>query len=246
MIKPPPPLKLLDLQGVSVEEQLYLEEALLRIGTGSWCLINWQAPPAIVMGVSGKAESWIHMQTLAKAPIPVIQRYSGGGTVVIGPDTLLISFIMSQELLPHVAPYPEALLQWSSQLYAPLFRSLAAPHLFTRIEQDYTLGGKKCGGNAQYLAKGRWVHHTSWLWDFTAAQMEYLMPPPKQPLYRQGRTHLDFLTPLCHHFPSAVNWLQEFVHLLQHAFTVEKEDIATAKALLHQPHRRTTRSLSLV
>lgn len=239
-----PELQLLYLDGMPIEEQLYLEEALLRIGQGSWCLINRGAPQAIVMGVSGKAEAWIDLSALAANPIPVIQRYSGGGTVVIGPDTLLVSFIMSQESLPHVAPYPESLLKWSSSLYEPLFA--ASPHPFARIEQDYTLGGKKCGGNAQYLAKGRWVHHTSWLWNYTPAQMGYLLSPPKQPTYRQGRGHLDFLTPLCHHFPCATSWINQLSLLLHETFTVEQrgiEGVEEVKILATQAHRRTTRRL---
>lgn len=239
-----PSLQLLHLHGISIEEQLYLEEALLRIGKGSWCLINRGAPPAIVMGVSGKAEAWIHLPTLAASPIPVIQRYSGGGTVVIGSDTLLISFIMDRETLPHVDPYPESLLKWSSRLYAPLFHSLSVSNSlnsFARIEQDYTLGGKKCGGNAQYLAKGRWVHHTSWLWGYTAAQMDYLLAPPKQPAYRQGRPHRDFLTPLCQYFACPHKWVEEFLLLLHQDFAIEKGDYDRVKELSLQPHRRTTR-----
>lgn len=240
-----PDLQLVHLNGLAVEEQLYLEEALLRLGLNSVCLINWKAPPAIVMGVSGKAPAWIHLEELSSRPIPVIQRYSGGGTVVIGPDTLLISFIMDRTALPHIAPYPEAILDWSCQLYAPLFDSVAALHPFTRIEQDYTLGGKKCGGNAQYLSRQRWVHHTSWLWDYTAEQMQYLKPPPKQPIYRQGRQHMDFLTPLCRHFVSVGHFIQEFMRLLQDKFTLEEADLEEIKALSTQPHRRTTRRLNL-
>lgn len=236
-----PPLKLLQLEGVSIEQQLYLEEALLRIGQGNWCLINRGAPAAIVVGVSGKAHEWIHLETLHASPIPVIQRYSGGGTVVIGPDTLLISFIMSQDSLPHVAPYPQSLLEWSSHLYAPLF-----DQGFARIEQDYTLNGKKCGGNAQYLAKGRWVHHTSWLWNYTAEQMHYLKPPPKQPVYRQGRSHLDFLTPLSHHFASLTEWLERFSLRLHQTFAVKPGVLEEVKSLEQQPHRRTTRLLTFL
>jgi lipoate-protein ligase A len=36
------------------------------------------------------------------------------------------------------------------------------------------LGEKKIGGNAQTISKGRWVHHTSFLWDFTEKNMQYL------------------------------------------------------------------------
>lgn len=44
------------------------------------------------------------------------------------------------------------------------------------------------------LTKGRWVHHTSWLWDFDSSDMECLSIPSKIPDYRRGRNHDEFLT----------------------------------------------------
>ena len=55
----------------------------------------------------------------------------------------------------------------------------------------------KVGGNAQSISKTRFVHHTSFLWDFDAATMaKYLVVPEKQPAYRENRPHGAFLTPL--------------------------------------------------
>ena len=67
---------------------------------------------------------------------------------------------------------------------------------FRLRENDYVVGVKKVGGNAQSISKNRWVHHTSFLWDFREEMMRYLKHPAKTPAYRDGRGHLDFLTPL--------------------------------------------------
>ena len=48
------------------------------------------------------------------------------------------------------------------------------PPQFSLRENDYVLGAHKIGGNAQSIVKGRWVHHTSFLWDFDPAKMRYL------------------------------------------------------------------------
>jgi hypothetical protein len=50
---------------------------------------------------------------------------------------------------------------------------------------DYVYGEHKFGGNAQSITKGRWVHHTSLLWDFHPPNMELLKFPPKSPDYRK-------------------------------------------------------------
>ena len=52
-------INLCQLKGVSILEQLKMEEALLRAGTGNWCLVNEGASPAIVIGISGKTEELI-------------------------------------------------------------------------------------------------------------------------------------------------------------------------------------------
>ena len=55
----------------------------------------------------------------------------------------------------------------------------------------------KVGGNAQSISKTRFVHHTSFLWDFDVATMKkYLAVPEKQPAYRENRAHEAFLAPL--------------------------------------------------
>jgi len=67
---------------------------------------------------------------------------------------------------------------------------------FALRENDYVLGERKMGGNAQSIVKGGWLHHTSFLWDFENEHMEYLSLPKKRPDYRGSRNHDDFLVKL--------------------------------------------------
>jgi lipoate-protein ligase A len=48
-------------------------------------------------------------------------------------------------------------------------------------------GERKFGGNAQAITGRRWLHHTSFLWDYTPGRMAALAQPAKQPAYRQVR-----------------------------------------------------------
>jgi hypothetical protein len=52
-------------------------------------------------------------------------------------------------------------------------------------------GERKFGGNAQAITNKRWLHHTSFLWDFDPANMAALTNPAKQPDYRQVRSMPD-------------------------------------------------------
>ena len=76
------------------------------------------------------------------------------------------------------------------------------PPDFELRENDYILGDRKMGGNAQTIVKKGWLHHTSFLWDFDAENMSYLTLPKKRPDYRQDRHHDDFLVKLCDVYPS--------------------------------------------
>jgi hypothetical protein len=67
---------------------------------------------------------------------------------------------------------------------------------FALIEQDFTFGGQKIAGNAQAISRHRWVHHTSFLWDYNPGRMALLKEPEKRPEYRGNRKHSTFLTPL--------------------------------------------------
>ncbi len=73
-----------------------------------------------------------------------------------------------------------------------------------RLQQhDYCFGKRKFGGNAESITKDRWVHHTSFLWDFEDANMEFLQLPEKRPEYREDRGHLEFLCKLKDYVPTA-------------------------------------------
>lgn len=57
--------------------------------------------------------------------------------------------------------------------------------LYFYMITDYVFGNHKFGGNAQSITKGRWIHHTSFLWDYEMMNMAYLKLPKRAPDYRQ-------------------------------------------------------------
>jgi lipoate-protein ligase A len=149
------------------------------------------------MGISGQPETLLNLNSVRKDQIPVIKRFSGGGTVIVDENTLFITFILSKEHLD-VHPFPEPILRWSADLYRDAWQ---IPH-FQLKENDYCIGEKKCGGNAQYIKKDRWLHHTSFLWDYSDANMAHLQLPTKRPKYREDRGHREFLLRMKEHAPS--------------------------------------------
>ena len=181
-------LYFIHLYNVPIFEQLQLEEALLRADDRNFCLVNLGSPRAIVMGISGNPSALLDLPRVKQDDIPVLRRFSGGGTVIVDEATLFVTFILSKDALG-IPSFPEPILRWSADLYAAAWQ---IPD-FRLEENDYTIHGRKCGGNAQYIQKERWLHHTSFLWDYQPKNMEYLLLPAKRPKYRRDRSHEDFL-----------------------------------------------------
>jgi len=76
------------------------------------------------------------------------------------------------------------------------------PPDFELRENDYIMGNRKMGGNAQAIVKNGWLHHTSFLWDYEPENMQYLTLPKKRPDYRKDRVHDEFLVKLNQAYPS--------------------------------------------
>ncbi|KAL9655596.1 hypothetical protein ABK040_002260 [Willaertia magna] len=206
-----------------IYELLKIEESIMRVDKQKeniYIFLNEGTPQkSIIMGASGQVEKLVFKETVKQDNIPIIKRFTGGGTVLVDHQTVFVSFIGSNKFLKElpfdkslqnkilkrekeeeqqIKVYPEDIMKWTSGFYSPIFpQSLQ----FELKENDYIFhGGKKFGGNAQYITGGklqRWVHHTSFLWDYHPNLMEkYLTLPEKKPEYRSSRSHTDFLTSL--------------------------------------------------
>lgn len=186
-----PLMNLVRFRGLPILQQLHLEERLLRTSSENWCIINDGTDrPAIVMGVSGKPAELLEIESVLCDQIPVIRRFTGGGTVVVDPGTVFVTFICNKDAVAGLQPYPKPIMSWSSLLYNKVFQGIGDFHL---RENDYVFGNRKFGGNAQSIIKNRWIHHTSFLWDYEVRNMAYLKLPVRAPEYRLARGHLEFI-----------------------------------------------------
>lgn len=197
-------VRLVRTSGLCILRQLRLEEKLLRSpGAGNWCLLNDGTPDrSVVLGISGKPHQLVDVRRALDDGVRVIKRFSGGGTVIVDRDTQFVTLVMNAAAVPDLALFPRQIMDWTGSLYG------GRPHgVFADVpgwqlrENDYVIGERKVGGNAQSISKDRWLHHTSFLWDFREETMKYLTNPAKQPRYRANRSHSDFLAPLKTYLP---------------------------------------------
>ncbi len=227
--------QLLRLQSYPIFEQLKLEERLLSSASGNWCIINEGSSPAIVMGISGKPNELVDCDKALQHNLPLIKRFSGGGTVIVDENTLFITFICEKQLHDFPA-YPEPIMKWTE----PLYRAALQHPEFSLRENDYVIGNRKFGGNAQYIKKDRWLHHTSLLWDYCPKKMTCLLQPKKTPPYRAGRSHEEFLCRLSDYCANREILITQLIDELKKCHFVQNISLEEALAKAPIPIRQST------
>lgn len=228
-----PKIQLVFLNEYDILGQLHLEEALLRADNRNWCLVNLCPTEAIVMGISVRPEQVVDLHLLRQKPVHLIRRFTGGGTVFIDQNCLMATFICNPQELD-VPNFPMPVFQWSEKFYKPIFQGTD----FKLNENDYVIGSKKFGGNAQYMAKNRWLHHTSFLWDCDGKKMQYLKMPPKMPQYRKQRSHEEFLCTLSTYFSDRIKFVESFFNQLKTHFEVCHTELSEVLKITQLPHRK--------
>ena len=193
---------LLDVTLPTPAQNLALDEALLnqaeeaaRRGEAAAELLRfWESPlPFVVLGSMGRLAEEIHRKACRRNGIAVLRRSSGGGTVVAGPGCLCFSLILDLEQRPQLRDIHASYRAILSRLVA----CLAVEGLAHRGISDLALGGRKVCGNAQRRKSATLLHHGALLYNFDLPMIAALLQEPaRQPDYRAGRPHAEFVTNL--------------------------------------------------
>jgi lipoate-protein ligase A len=180
----------------TVAENVAFDEALARSasGTGRHLLrFWWGGPPAVVMGSNERAEQVVDSAACARLGVDVLKRCTGGGTVLQTDGVLNYSL---------VTPAPDHLnLKAGFRPGSDLVCAILAPFGITGVAQgtsDVAVDDRKISGNAQARRWRALLVHGTLLVDFDLELAErLLLRPPREPEYRRGRSHRDFLVTLC-------------------------------------------------
>jgi lipoate-protein ligase A len=193
-------MRYIDLTLSTPHHNLALDEALLdscEDGFHQEILRFWEPDEYfIVLGYSNRFHSEINLEACQKNHIPILRRSSGGGTVLQGSGCLNYSLILN---IQNSHPL-ESITKTNSfimNFHKETLKSLAGEKVKFQGTSDLTLDTLKFSGNAQRRKKNFLLFHGTFLLDFNISFIEkFLSMPSKQPEYRQGRSHRDFLTNL--------------------------------------------------
>lgn len=195
-----PPFRVIDRTLPGVFANLAMDEALLIEADrleGPPVLRTWELPErAVVMGASCRMAEAVRVDACREDGVTISRRSSGGGSVLIGRGALNLTVILPIDSAPGRMAVDEV-QRWVLGRVADRLRGRGAP-VEVLGSGDLALGGRKCSGSAQRRIRKRFLVHASILYDLPAeAIARYLgVPPKRQPEYRAGRSHADFVTDL--------------------------------------------------
>jgi lipoate---protein ligase len=162
-------------------------------GRGERILRFWQpADFAVVLGASCRLEAEVRLDACRADGVAILRRTSGGGTVVVGPGGLNVTVILPESAAPGLNTVHGA----HQYVLESIARSIQSAGPAVRLEGlgDLVIDDRKCGGSAQRRLRHWFMVHCSILYDFPIERIvRYLTIPQRQPQYRQGRDHRDFL-----------------------------------------------------
>lgn len=188
----------------------------------------WQNPQAVCLGrtcdVRKNLTPRMHEDLEAGRPtaVPVLRRASGGGTVLHGPGNWNYTIALSLEKFPAVFNVHKSYETFLGMTSRALEKQAVRTEMQGQSDLVRTDTGRKISGNAQFRKRGICVHHGTLLVDagFVAAIAKLLPHPPKEPDYRKGREHQDFLGALPEGFSVSVFFQDLFLEAA--AFTGER------------------------
>jgi lipoate---protein ligase len=195
-----PLMQFIDYSFQNPAENLACEEALLdqaECRQGSEILRFWESTvPFVVLGFSNSFRTEAFPEACAAAGIPILRRCSGGGTVLQVPGCLNYALILSMENRPELASVTGT-NRFVMDRNAAILQSLCGGSITVNGITDLSLDGRKFSGNAQRRRRRYLLFHGTFLMEADLALIDRFLPlPVRQPSYRRGRSHADFLTTL--------------------------------------------------
>jgi lipoate-protein ligase A len=194
----------LDLSLSSPAENLALDEALLdeREANGGKAILRfWETTtPFVVLGYVCKVDDDVHIAECQKNSLPILRRHSGGGTVLQASGVLNYALILPIEYgtpTENLATTNAFVMQKTRDA----LQAMVGDEVSIRGITDLALGHLKFCGNAQRRRRNWLLFHGAFLLDCDLHLMSATLKlPPRQPEYRAGRRHADFVRNL--HLPS--------------------------------------------
>ncbi len=146
--------------------------------------------PVLVLGYSQEPEQELNLAAVESANIPVYKRKGGGGAVFLSPNIVCVALRMQRRPGFGLQDY----FSTANGFIQSAFKNALNIDLIPRGISDLALGDRKILGSSLYLPRDCAVYLASILVDVPLSLLDqYLLHPTREPDYRLGRTHANFI-----------------------------------------------------
>ena len=145
------------------------------------------------MGASGRPELEVFQDVLTASGVPLFKRKGGGGTVVLGPGTIVVTVHAGVKHPFQNLGYFRAI----NHALIDVFKSWQdLPFTHSGIS-DIAINRRKIAGTSIFRRKQYLLYQASILVEADFDLIHRLLRhPPREPDYRKGRSHREFITDL--------------------------------------------------
>jgi lipoate-protein ligase A len=170
-------------------DALFLHGALQE---NPWAYVYEQQTTEVVHGPSCIVEQEVNQAACARDNVRIVRRRGGGGTVVLSQGMAVIVVVMEVNV--------DAITQAYAIIHRACIRVLSGVFSVPISQSgvsDLACHEKKILGSSFYRGQrpARWYYQSSLMVNSDLSLLpRYLAHPPREPQYRNGRTHTDFCT----------------------------------------------------
>jgi lipoate-protein ligase A len=195
MTTPRPPVEVLLGSAPEAAREIALDFEMLERAAEGPAVRAWTGrTTAVVLGVSRDVAEEVDVGECERRGVAILRRASGGGTVVITEGTVQYAF-----LLPHdeATTIGEVKAACNAIVKRALGEAGIAAALETDPSGDLRAGDRKVGGLALRRRRHATMLHGTLLVEADLKGIAALLRhPAREPAWRQGRPHLEFLANL--------------------------------------------------
>lgn len=167
---------------------------------------------AVVLGRGSDLAVEVDAEAAAAEGVPILRRAGGGCAVVLDPGNVVVSVVLPTEDLRDNKAWFDHITAW----FIAGLSSLGVDDVYHDGISDLVRAGRKIAGSCIHRRVDSLYYSASLLVRPDLEQVARLLPhPPREPEYRRGRAHLDFMGSLAD--VTAAQDVGAFAAALEHA-----------------------------
>ena len=147
----------------------------------------------IVLGASNNAKDAVNEEPTLQDNITVLKRRTGGQTVMLTPNNIIISAVITDE---SIMKPKDVFNRFNDHIIGAISKNHTVKFA-TRGISDIAAGELKILGSSMYRGRGYLFYHAVLNFNEPSTTFQkYLKHPNNEPDYRKGRMHHEFVTSL--------------------------------------------------